>query len=567
MTVIHALTSTILCYVGVWSEHGDISHAIDMTLTWDLHTNTPSATPLDLKKDTHGTRCAGQIASKPDNGVCGVGVAWNASIVPLRMLSTKIDAALESKAITMHLQDIDIYNCSWGPADDGKALDGPSEQVMRAFLRGIVEGREGRGAVYVFAAGNGKRNGDNCNADGYANAPFAFTIGAIDQDNNSPPYSEECAPMLGVTYSSSATHKMHTTEVGGGCTDKHGGTSAAAAIASGIYALVLQARPELTWRDLQHLTVQTARRINPEDGSWTRNGSGRWFSNKFGFGSLDAGRMVEMAREWKLVEKAVVISTRNKSVGRVFEHSLQSSFRVKHVNGIKALEKVAVTVSVRTRRRGNISIWLRSPAGTINTLMTHRASDDDDGGWKGWTFSTNAFFGEERVSGEWVLGVQNHGSTEGELLSWRLTFFGSAIDDGRAWNGEGWARGALYSVYPPSRTYFEDSQEELKGRAWIEEEHYGSRSMDDEWARLSGYLSSDEETRQRHWHRMDGRPNFLPRDQSRALLKGERKHGTDWLLWIHVVVLVWLMGGKCMSEMVIMRWHKGNSMKHQSLPL
>ena len=201
--------------------------------------------------------------------------------------------------------------------------------VMRAFLRGVTEGREGKGAIYVFAAGNGKRNDDNCNADGYANAPFAFTIGAIDHDHNSPPYSEECASMLAVTYSSSATHKIFTTEVGGGCTDKHGGTSGAAAIASGIYALILEARPDLTWRDLQYLTVEGAGRINREDKSWTRNGAGRWFSNKFGFGSLDAGRMLELARKWKTVRRPVVVATKIKSVRQKFERSLLSSFQVK----------------------------------------------------------------------------------------------------------------------------------------------------------------------------------------------------------------------------------------------
>lgn len=51
----------------------------------------------------------------------------------------------------------------------------------------------------------------------------------------------------------------HTTDVGKNkCTGHHGGTSAAAPIAAGIFALVLQTRPELTWRDMQHLCVQTA---------------------------------------------------------------------------------------------------------------------------------------------------------------------------------------------------------------------------------------------------------------------------------------------------------------------
>ena len=42
---------------------------------------------------------------------------------------------------------------------------------------------------------------------------------------------------------------------GGGCTVSHTGTSAAAPLAAGILALVLEAAPDLTWRDVQHLVV------------------------------------------------------------------------------------------------------------------------------------------------------------------------------------------------------------------------------------------------------------------------------------------------------------------------
>lgn len=44
----------------------------------------------------------------------------------------------------------------------------------------------------------------------------------------------------------------------GGCTRGHSGTSAAAPIAAGIIALMLQARPCLYWRDVQHLIAFTA---------------------------------------------------------------------------------------------------------------------------------------------------------------------------------------------------------------------------------------------------------------------------------------------------------------------
>ena len=47
----------------------------------------------------------------------------------------------------------------------------------------------------------------------------------------------------------------------GGCTRSHSGTSAAAPIAAGIVALMLQARPCLYWRDVQHLIVMTSRQV------------------------------------------------------------------------------------------------------------------------------------------------------------------------------------------------------------------------------------------------------------------------------------------------------------------
>lgn len=49
---------------------------------------------------------------------------------------------------------------------------------------------------------------------------------------------------------------------GTGCTDRHTGTSAAAPIAAGIIALMMEARPCLTWRDVQHLVVMTADKVS-----------------------------------------------------------------------------------------------------------------------------------------------------------------------------------------------------------------------------------------------------------------------------------------------------------------
>ena len=59
--------------------------------------------------------------------------------------------------------------------------------------------------------------------------------------------------------------------------------------------------PDLTWRDVQHLVVHTAKIPNGQEGGWTVNGAGFHVNPHFGFGVMDAGRMVNTAQNWVTV--------------------------------------------------------------------------------------------------------------------------------------------------------------------------------------------------------------------------------------------------------------------------
>lgn len=73
----------------------------------------------------------------------------------------------------------------------------------------------------------------------------------------------------------------HTTDRGSGkCAHNHGGTSAAAPLMAGVFALALEVRPELGWRDVQHLLIRTAVMINPDDEDWDTTAAGRKYSYK-----------------------------------------------------------------------------------------------------------------------------------------------------------------------------------------------------------------------------------------------------------------------------------------------
>ena len=69
------------------------------------------------------------------------------------------------------------FDFSWGPEDDGKTVDGPDFLAEEGLRHGVEFGRHGYGSLFVVASGNGGKNGDNCNFDGYANSIYTLTIG------------------------------------------------------------------------------------------------------------------------------------------------------------------------------------------------------------------------------------------------------------------------------------------------------------------------------------------------------------------------------------------------------
>ena len=149
-----------------------------------------------------------------------------------------------------------------------------------------------------------------------------------------PWYSEACSSTLATTYSSgsSGEKQVVTTDLHHLCTSSHTGTSASAPLAAGICALALEANKELTWRDMQHIVVRTAKPANLKAMDWVTNGVGRngeslslslsgrtWIleakfcqsfqfmkmvglvSHSFGYGLMDAAAMVRLARRWRTV--------------------------------------------------------------------------------------------------------------------------------------------------------------------------------------------------------------------------------------------------------------------------
>ncbi|KAF2253498.1 hypothetical protein BU26DRAFT_515850 [Trematosphaeria pertusa] len=388
-----------------------------------------------LSDDRHGTRCAGEVAAGRNNA-CGVGLAYDAKISGVRILSGDITDMDESLAINYELQKNDIYSCSWGPPDDGKTMQAPGILIEKAMITAIQQGRGGKGSIYVFAAGNGAASDDNCNFDGYTNSIYSITVGAIDKNNLHPYYSEACSAQLVVTYSSGSGDAIHTTDVGANkCTAQHGGTSAAGPIAVGVFALALQARPELTWRDMQWLTVMNAVPFD-QPSDWTKTALDRMYSHQFGYGKLDAYAIVEAAKTWELVKPQAwfyspwmhvkkAIPQGDQGLASVFEVTEQM---LKDAN-FERVEHITLTMNVEHQRRGDLSVELISPSGMTSHLSTARRDDDAPYGYIDWTFMSVAHWGETGV-GKWTVIVKDTKVNDktGTFTDWKLRLWGECID-------------------------------------------------------------------------------------------------------------------------------------------
>ncbi|CAF0717828.1 unnamed protein product [Brachionus calyciflorus] len=418
---------------GLEKDNFEIIDNYDPRASFDLNDFDDDPQPRydPNNENKHGTRCAGEIVAKLNNSFCGVGVAFNSKIGGIRLLDGRITDRLEAEALTFNLNYIDIFSASWGPLDDGKTVEGPGYLSKKAFDNGIKYGRNGKGTIYVWAAGNGGRFDDNCNCDGYTSSIYTITIGSINQDGEMTVYSEKCSAILASTFSSGKLHQrgIITSDLHNTCTHRHTGTSASAPIGAGIIALALEANKNLTWRDIQYLIIKTSKPYKMNLRDWSRNGKGNFFSHKFGYGLMNAGLMVELALKWINIGEQLKCT----NIFQNFQDFLPMSIRRKSMRifqldcyeckNLNYLEHVLAKVSLHSGTRGKLRINLISPMGTKSNLLDFRKRDLSREGFKSWPFMSVHFWGEN-PKGVWKLEVINNSYHDVYFTEWKLIMYG-----------------------------------------------------------------------------------------------------------------------------------------------
>ena len=142
-----------------------------------------------------------------------------------------------------------------------------------ALRRGVEDGREGLGTVFVFSAGNSAALGDNTNYHNFQNAREVITVGAVDSAGAAASFTTPGASVLISSYGVDliTTDRVGREGVTSGNYTEMSGTSASAPMVSGIVALMLEVNPNLGYRDVQEILAYSA--THPDVQDWKENGA------------------------------------------------------------------------------------------------------------------------------------------------------------------------------------------------------------------------------------------------------------------------------------------------------
>ena len=201
---------------------------------------------------------------------------------------------------------------------------------------------------------------------------------------------------------------------GGGCAEYAGGTSFSAPVVSGIVALMLEVNPELGWRDVQGILVETASQTDPSDESWTINNSGGdaeglHISYKYGFGLVNASAAVEASRSWSNFgpEVQLVIKPDDPLDIPIADTANDPTSHSQFVETSDDFhtETVVVYLDLLHAARGDLLITLTSPRGTESILHPSRRPENRQLlSNETWKLSTVRNWNES-PRGEWKLSI------------------------------------------------------------------------------------------------------------------------------------------------------------------
>jgi subtilisin family serine protease len=462
------------------------------TGTW-LGDPTPDLTTND---DAHGTAVASLAAETGWNGAGGRGMAPEAQVAGFLFIPAQNQLNNEG-LLTVGLNDqfagpFDIFNYSWG---DSQCMLTPYTQATFDKIKaGALTQRSNLGSIFLMAAGNSyvddtfdcsgthSRYWGNANFSELDTTPWTMIIGAINANGVKSTYSSPGSniwvaaaggeyglqtlypgyptsnqpAMIAADYPScfeglKMFYPQYSDFDNGGSlnsscnyTSTMNGTSSATPVATGAVALLLEANPGLSSRDVKYILAKTADKVDPAvnpsshpdptwnltghnyDLPWVTNAAGFHFHNYYGFGRINVDNAVALAKAYTFPLGAMTGTnwTDNLENGTfpIPDNSSTGLTRTMPVATSMTIESVQLMISI-SNCPADMGIELTSPSGTTSILMNIN-SRITDMFIQNHIFLSNAFYGENS-SGAWNLKViDGHNGCTGSLTNWALKFTG-----------------------------------------------------------------------------------------------------------------------------------------------
>ncbi|ABA21760.1 Peptidase S8 and S53, subtilisin, kexin, sedolisin [Trichormus variabilis ATCC 29413] len=425
------------------------------------------------KEKSHGTACAG-IALAEENGAGIVGVAPGCALMPIRTTGFLDDESIEQIFNWAIEKGASVISCSWGASAVYFPL---SLRQKAAVTRAATRGRNGKGCVVLFAAGNANRpvsgaiyeqdwpdnvlQGVTDWLNGFGVHPDVMTIAASTSMSKKAAYSNWglnislCAPSNNASPGMSFPEKgflytqpsiktnlsglgMLTADIVGAAgydpgnfTSNFGGTSSATPVVAGVAALVLSVNPDLTAQQVKRILETTADKIVDPDpdpqlglseGKYDKNGYSQWF----GYGKVNAARAVQVALQQRTTlsdaSKQVKISNSNRL--EIPDNNIQGIKSTISVADGSSVKDIQVAVNLTHDFLGDIEIYLIAPNNQQVLLQNRTLGNRTD---LQITYGVRSHptlkqLLSQSATGNWQLWIIDYSPQDiGRLNSWELT--------------------------------------------------------------------------------------------------------------------------------------------------
>ncbi|MDZ8054402.1 MAG: S8 family serine peptidase [Aulosira sp. ZfuVER01] len=452
-------------------NHPDFQGSGKIVAPRDLKENDFLPLP-DEQETSHGTACAG-IAVAEENGKGIVGVAPGCALMPIRTTGFLDDESIEDIFNWAIDKGASVISCSWGASAVYFPL---SLRQSAAITRAATKGRNGKGCVILFAAGNANRPIDGTvyernwpknllsgNTDwlsGFAVHTDVIAIAASTSlgkksaysnwgnniavcapSNNAPPgmWFQEAGFMEtqpAIATSLSGLGMLTTDQLGaagydpGDFTRNFGGTSGATPVVAGVAALMLSANPDLTAQQVRRILQETTDKIldtNPDpqlglrEGTYDSNGHSQWF----GYGKVNAAKAVQAAQQLRTGTSTATkqIKGKNDSPLGIPDNNKQGIKSAIAISETNLVQDIQVTVNITHDFLGDLEIYLIAP-NNQQVLLQNRTLGRRTNLQTTYTVRSHPSLKQllsSSAKGRWQLWLVDYAPQDvGQLNSWEL---------------------------------------------------------------------------------------------------------------------------------------------------